>query len=92
MKKEELRRDFWERHPGLIWSNPNASDSIRIRAALLRPRFHILLDIAVEFGPDRLREEWQALCDDRLTDTAPARPIVERCLFNIEEGHRRAAA
>ena len=53
------RQDFWKRHPGLVWSNPEAPDSAYIRAALLRPRFGRLLDIALEFGVEQLRREWQ---------------------------------
>ena len=45
-------------HPGLLWSNPNAGEAGRIRAALLRPRFAQLLDITLEFGVERVRQEW----------------------------------
>lgn len=84
---------FWTRHPGLAWSNPEADDSVRIRAALLRPRFRRLLDIACKFGLPRLRREWEALARDE--DDAPfkrARIPVERILKNIEEGFNRADA
>ncbi len=53
------RRAFWDRHPGLVWSNRNAPDDAFISAALRKNRFLQLLDIAKEFGPARLREQWQ---------------------------------
>lgn len=56
--------EFWRAHPGLVWSNPQASDAVHIRAALVRPRFHLLLDIAMEFGLPRLRAEWNILQTD----------------------------
>jgi hypothetical protein len=58
---EPANDEFWSRHPGLVWSNPDASDAVRIRAALLRPRFEYLLDLALEFGIARLRHEWPDL-------------------------------
>lgn len=53
------RRAFWDRHPGLVWSNRNAPDDAFISAALRQNRFLQLLDIAREFGPARLRQQWQ---------------------------------
>src|SRR5438128_146794 len=53
------RRAFWDRHPGLVWSNRNAPDDAFISAALRKNRFLQLLDIAKEFGPERLRQQWQ---------------------------------
>ena len=61
---------FWTRHPGLAWSNPEADDSVRIRAALLRPRFRRLLDIAREFGLPRIQREWKALAGDEDDEAA----------------------
>ena len=89
----QVNEQFWARHPGLAWSNPEADDSVRIRAALLRPQFRRLLDIAREFGLSRLRREWDALAHDE--DKAlfeRARIPVERILKNIEEGFARADA
>lgn len=82
---------FWQTHRGLVWSNPNASDSVHIRAALLRPRFGQLLDIAVEFGLERVRQEWRALQSDRTREVERARPPGERILRHLEEGFTRAA-
>lgn len=77
---------FWDQHPGLAWSNPDADDSTRIRSALLRPRFHRLLEIATEFGIDRLHTEWKALLAGADDAVDRARDSVERILRNIEKG------
>lgn len=82
---------FWENHRGLVWSNPNASDSVHIRAALLHPRFSQLLDIAVKFGLERLREEWTVLQAEDTPRARQACHAVERILHHIEEGFTRAA-
>ena len=85
-------KSFWRRHPGLVWSNSKAGDSVHIRAALLRPRFGRLLDIAVEFGLARLRREWSVLARERTDEARRAAPIVKRILGHIDEGFRRADA
>lgn len=90
MKKPH--QEFWELHPGLVWSNPDAPDSVLIRAALLRPRFQTLLDVAMEFSLERLQQEWELLKTDPEVNTRSAQPIVERCLRNIEQGWHHAAA
>jgi hypothetical protein len=77
---------FWQTHRGLVWSNPNAGDSVYIRSALLRPRFSQLLDIAMEFGLERLREEWEYLQGEPTREVERARPSVERILRHIQEG------
>ena len=82
--------EFWQKHGGLVWSNPNADDSTHIRAALLRPRFSLLLDIAVEFGLERLRCEWSELQKDHTRQVDRARESIERILSNIEKGFARA--
>ena len=57
-----------------------------IRAALLRPRFGRLLEVALEFGLERVRAEWAELLDDPRSETERARDPVERILNNIEKG------
>lgn len=84
--------EIWNRHRGLVWSNPAADDSTHIRAALLRPRFRQLLDIALEFGVERLRCEWAELELDATPEVARSRRSVERILAHIEEGFALAAA
>lgn len=83
--------EFWNRHRGLVWSNPAADDSTHIRAALERPRFSRLLEIAAEFGLERVRREWAELQKDDVREVARARAPVERILGNIEKGFALAA-
>jgi hypothetical protein len=87
-----LNREFWQRHPGLVWSNPDADDAVRIRTALLRPRFERLLDIALEFGLPRVQQEWMALLEDSTGDVKRVQHSVERILANIEKGFSSAAS
>jgi len=54
------RREFWDANPGLIWSNRDAPDDAFISAALRKGHFIQLVDIAVEFGVDRLERAWKA--------------------------------
>lgn len=82
----------WQKHPGLVWSNRNADDTIRIRAALVRPHFGVLLDVAVAFGLERLKTEWTILNEEPTPQVLRAAPIVERILSNIEIGFRDAAS
>ena len=82
---------FWQTQRGLIWSNPTAGDAAHIRAALLRPRFSQLLDIAVEFGLERVREEWTTLQAEHAPEFDRARLPVERILCHIAEGFANAA-
>jgi hypothetical protein len=88
---EERRAAFWEKFPGLVWSNQNPSDTVCIRAALTVPRFETLLQIAHEFGLERLRAEWSILVEEGTYETRRAAPIVERILRNIEKGFALAA-
>ena len=83
---------FWQSRRGLIWSNPKAGDSAHIRAALLRPTFGQLLDIALAFGLERLRQEWSALEVEDMREVKRARQPVERILRHIQEGFTRAAS
>ena len=85
-------RDFWRKYPGLVWSNRDADDSVYIRAALLRPRFDRLLDIALEFGLERLQHEWALLKGEPSNEIERAKNSVERILRNIEAGFTSAAA
>lgn len=86
-----LRHEFWKRFPGLVWSNPDADDTVRIRAALLRPKFSRLLEIAIEFGVERLHREWAVLKSEDSSEVRRATGSVERILRNIEKGFSIAA-
>lgn len=87
-----MQSALWQSHPGLVWSNPEADDCAHIRAALLRPRFERLLDVAVAFGLDRLRSEWAVLRTEGTTEVVRAQNVVERILNNIEKGFAIATA
>jgi hypothetical protein len=94
-KREPLTPEsalFWKKHPGLVWSNRNAGDAVRIRAALLRPSFPVLLDIASHFSLKRLEEEWAILYADPETDTRRVEPTVVRILSNLRRGYEQARA
>jgi hypothetical protein len=88
--------EFWRAHGGvgLVWSNCNASDDVMICHALLRPSFHLLLEIAARFGLTRLERLWLSLQEEIVEKQLPeeiaelvrARPTVERCLRNMREG------
>ena len=94
--------EFWRAHDGvgLVWSNSNASDSVMIANALLRPNFHLLLDIAVRFGLARLESEWSILKSGVEANQFPeelrrmhrATPLVERSLLHMNEGIRSQGA
>ena len=84
--------EFWQKHRGLVWSNPSADDSVHLQAALLHPRFSQLLELAVEFGAARLRAEWAELQCDNIREVARAREPVERILNHIERGFALAAS
>ena len=93
VKEDEARnhRQFWDRHPGLVWSNREAPDDAFIGAALRQGRFLQLLDIAAEFGLDRLKRVWRQ--EQSCGDLAPG--VLERAeeVMNIlDEAHERAIA
>ena len=77
---------FWSRHPGLNWSNPDASDDVHIRLALLKPRFSQLLEIAVRFGLDALSSQWDYLRENCQAEASRVADDVNRCLRNMRLG------
>jgi hypothetical protein len=85
------RRSFWDRHPGLVWSNRQAPDDAFISAALRKNRFLQLLDIAREFGAARLRHQWQReLAEGDIPDWFTAK--VDENLRIIEQAQADADA
>jgi hypothetical protein len=84
------RDDFWSGFPGLVWSNSRASDSVMIRAALLRPRFHELLRICLEFSIPRVEKEFELIRGEYRTPASAA--LVAGILDNIRKGFQRASA
>ncbi len=85
------RRAFWDRHPGLVWSNRGAPNEAFISAALQSGRFLLLVEIAVEFGIGRMEEVWKSelSCGD-LPDSTIHR--TESVLEILRKANERIAA
>lgn len=86
-----LHSELWARLPGIVWSNPDASDEVRIANALLHPRFFELLEIAAVLGLGVVEREWGLLEREGGREIERVRPTVERILCHIREGMKRAA-
>lgn len=85
------RQEFGSRYHNLVWSRSDAPPEVILRAALMSPRFHIILDACKAFGLEGVRAEWQALLQEANQQVRRVAPIVERILRNIEMGVRHAA-
>lgn len=89
MTVDELKTRY--RH--LAWSNAHASTDQLLRAALLEPRFHTLLDFVAVLGLEALDAAWADLLrsghDPRVERV---RAQTERCLHHLHEGHSLAAS
>jgi hypothetical protein len=81
---------FHARHPGLVWSVSRPDAKTLIRAALLAPRFHTILDACLEFGLAQVKTEWRILNDDGGPEVRRPAPEVDRILRHIEEGYADA--
>lgn len=85
------RRKFWDNQPGLIWSNRSAPDDAFIAAALRKGRFLQLLDIAAEFGLERLQEVWYR--ELAFGDLSPTQiRLAEESIAIFETAHDRITA
>ncbi len=82
--------DFTARHHDLVWSRRDAEPQVPLRAALLTPRFHTVLDACGAFGLSLVRTEWQALRAEDTDESRRAAPHTERMLRNIEIGRDHA--
>jgi transcriptional regulator with XRE-family HTH domain len=78
---------FREKYRTLVWSNSKADDAVFIRRALLDPQFPVLLDAALEFGIDKLEQEWGALSRDDSPEARRAAPATGRLLKNLRRGY-----
>jgi transcriptional regulator with XRE-family HTH domain len=83
---------FRDRHPDLVWSDSKAPDRTLLVKALLHPQFTTLLDAAVTFGFDMVRDTWQSLLEESSPEVLRARERTERILRNIEHGYHQATA
>lgn len=75
----------------LAWSNKSAPDDVLVRRALVKPRFQLLLDAAIEFGIDRLSSEWEQLKAEGSSEVLKVRSTTERMLRHIHDGYRQAS-
>jgi len=66
-------RQFWEKHPGVVWSNPDAPDSVMISNALLQGKRDVLKAAAEHFGIAMLFDEW-----NKIVTAAREFPEIER--------------
>lgn len=72
---------------GLAWSNRNASAESLVSSALLRGAFSAVLEAALEYGVDYVRQLWKKLCADRELAPKPRmRKYVENMIENIDRG------
>jgi hypothetical protein len=83
--------DFTASHRDLVWSRRDAEPVVYLRAALLSPRFHTVLDACRAFGFALVRSEWQALQREDSPESRRVAPQVDRMLHNIETGLQHAA-
>ncbi|WP_334188699.1 hypothetical protein [Noviherbaspirillum sp.] len=85
-------RPFREKHRSLVWSNPDASDEIYIRKALLKGYFTILFDAFVEYGLERLEQEWQVLLTENDPSYEGVIPRTTELLQHMRTGYEQALA
>ena len=83
---------FREKYRQFAWSSPNASADMVLRRVLLRPAFQTLLAASLEFGVDKVMDEWNALKVEGGPETLRAAPITDRILKNIRNGQQQATA
>ena len=83
---------FRERYHWLAWANPNASDEVLVRSALVNPEFQTLLDAAIEFGVNMVIRNWDLLKAEGDPETLRALPITDRIIRNIRYGYQQANA
>lgn len=77
-------RQFWDKYPGVVWSNPQASDSVMISNALLQGRLDVLKDAEEHFGPELLLIEWNKILQAAL-DFPEIQRVVQILRKSTEE-------
>lgn len=85
------KTSFRDQYHWLAWANPNASDEILLRQALVKPEFRTLLDAAIEYGVSKITSEWELLKTEGDVETLRAMPVTDRILRNICNGYQQAA-
>ena len=83
---------FWAKYPGVVWSNPDADDTVMIRNAIIRPKMYVLRAVASKFGIERMRQEWKILRDSPLMNISQSRrKACDRCLHEVAAELQHAA-
>ncbi|QDQ25495.1 hypothetical protein FNU76_03500 [Chitinimonas arctica] len=86
------KKTFRDKYPTLVWYKSTAEPAVLIRAALVQPKFQMLLDAAVYFGLDAVEKEWAALIAGDDEEAKRAAHITDRLLRNIRLGYEQAQA
>ena len=85
-KSINLRDPSW----GLAWSNPAITDEVLIRKALLTERFSVILQACLDFGIDRVREQWAIISQEPELMSSRTCSLVGDILGNISTGFSQA--
>lgn len=85
-KSSSLKDPIW----GFSWSNPNISDEVLIRKALIGVRFTTILQACLDFGLDHVRKQWGIVAQDSEPMSIRTRSLVNDILGNITEGFSNA--
>lgn len=89
-KSNSLKDSKW----GLCWSNPDISDEVLVRKALISGGFTVILQACLEFGLDYVRTQWDIVVQHAGEDSAltsiRTQSLVNEILENITEGFTKA--
>jgi hypothetical protein len=78
---------------GLAWSNPNISNEVLVRNALMKGAYVMVLEAVLEHGLRFVHRQWALMeVDSDVALTALMRAEISRKLTNIERGLKLAAA
>jgi hypothetical protein len=89
LPKSSLADPSW----GLAWSNPNVSNEVLVRNALLRGGYSAVLQAVLDCGMDFVQAQWALMNRPGQEGlTRAARENIPRMLKNIAKGLDRAAA
>lgn len=75
----------------LAWSNPNVSDEVLIRKALLSGYFTIILDAVRSFGLDQVKNLWILMQDEEEKIDTRILKMTSVSIKDIEYGYRESA-
>lgn len=75
---------------GLVWSNQDVSDDVLIRKALVTGRFSLILQACLDYGIERVREQWDVVLQDPELTSPMIRSLTGDILDNIATGFSQA--